>query len=65
MHEPFPPVTINFASVKVAGAPGLSLIALVVAIAFQFPEARWLLASGVAAGALVAAVLIGVRRRQS
>jgi hypothetical protein len=42
--------------------PGLSLVAIVVAIAFQFPEARWLLALGVIAGAAVAAALIAMRR---
>ena len=53
MREQFPPVTINFGAVRVAGVPGLSLIAIVIAIAFEFefPEARWLLALGLAAGA--------------
>jgi hypothetical protein len=63
MRERFPPVTINFGAVRVAGVPGLSLVAIVVAIAFQFPEARWLLALGVAAGTAVAAALIAIRRR--
>lgn len=63
MGDRFPPVTINFGAVRVAGVPGLSLIAIVVAIAFQFPEARWLLALGVAAGAALAAALIAIRRQ--
>ena len=63
MREQFPPVTINFGAVRVAGVPGLSLIAIVIAIAFEFPEARWLLALGLAAGAAVAAALIAIRRR--
>jgi hypothetical protein len=62
MADRFPPVTINFGAVRVAGVPGLSLVAIVVAIAFQFPEARWLLALGIAAGAAVAAALIAIRR---
>jgi hypothetical protein len=62
MGQQFPPVTINFGAVRVAGVPGLSLIAIVIAIAFQFPEARWLLALGAAAGAAIAAVLIAVRK---
>jgi hypothetical protein len=62
MRNQFPPVTINFGAVPVAGVPGLSLIAIVIAIAFQFPEARWLLALGIAAGAAVAAALIAIRR---
>jgi hypothetical protein len=64
MAQQFPPVTINFAKVQVVGWPGLSLVIIVIAIAVQFPEARWLLLSGVAAGALVAAVLIIWRRRR-
>ena len=38
MREQFPPITINFTPVKVVGIPGLSLVAIVVAIAVQFPE---------------------------
>jgi hypothetical protein len=63
MREPFPPITINFAPVKVIGIPGLSLVAIAVAIAVEFPEGRWLLLSGVGGGVLVAALLILVRRR--
>ena len=62
MREQFPPVTINFGAVRVAGASGLPLIAIVIAIAWQFPEARWLLESGLVAGSIVAATLILVRR---
>jgi hypothetical protein len=62
MRDQFPPVTINFGAVRVAGAPGLSLVAIVIAIAWQFSEARWLLALGVAGGAAVAAALIAIRR---
>ena len=65
MTESFSPVTINFGAVKVAGGPGLSLIAIVVAIAFEFPEARWLLMSGVAGGLLLGAAMILARRRRS
>jgi hypothetical protein len=53
MAERFPPVKINFASVDVVGVPGLGLVAIVVAIALEFPEARWLLLSGVAALAVL------------
>ncbi len=62
MREQFPPITINFTPVKVVGIPGLSLVAIVVAIAVQFPEARWLLLSGLAGGMVLAATLILVRR---
>jgi hypothetical protein len=64
MREQFPPITINFAPVKVVGIPGLSLVAIAVAIAVEFPVGRWLLLSGLAGGILVAAALILVRRRQ-
>jgi hypothetical protein len=52
--ERFPPVKINFASVDVVGVPGLCLVAIVVAIAIEFPEARWLLLAGLAGGAVLA-----------
>ena len=54
MAERFPPVKINFASVDVVGVPGLCLVAIVVAIAIEFPEARWLLLGGLAGGAVLA-----------
>jgi hypothetical protein len=54
MAERFPPVKINFASVDVVGVPGLCLIAIVIAIAMEFPEARWLLLGGLAGGAVLA-----------
>ncbi len=59
----FPPVTINFAPVQIVGIPGLSLMVIVAAIAVQFPEARWLLLSGIAGGAMLAAILVFVRQR--
>jgi hypothetical protein len=64
MREQFSPVTINFGAVKVAGIPGLSLVAIAVAIAFEFPEAAWLLVSGLTAGAALGGALIALRRRQ-
>ena len=64
MREQFPPITINFAPVKVVGIPGLSLVLIVIAIAVEFPEARWLFFSGLAGGAILAAALILVRRRR-
>jgi hypothetical protein len=65
MREQFPPININFAPVKVIGIPGLSLVAIAVAIALEFPEGRWLLLSGIAGGAMLAVVLILRRRRQT
>ena len=63
MRDYFPPVTINFAHVRIVGIPGLSLVAIAVAIAFEFPVGRWLLVSGVAGGVVVAVALILSRRR--
>ncbi len=63
MRDQFPPVSINFSSVNVAGWPGLALVLVAIAIALEFPQSRWLLLAGVVAGALLAAVLIVVRRR--
>ena len=63
MREQFPPVKINFASVNVVGVPGLALVLIVVAIAMEFPETRWLLISSATAGATVAALRIALRSR--
>src|SRR5258706_13618210 len=65
MREQFPPITINFTPVKVVGVPGLSLVAIAVALAMQFPEARWLLLSGLAGGVVLATALILMRRRHT
>lgn len=64
MAEQFPPVTINFASVKIAGAAGVPLLVVVGAIAVVFPIARWLLLLGALGGLLVSAAMILVRRRR-
>src|SRR5262245_39521147 len=62
MREQFPPITINFAPVKVIGIPGLSLVAIAMALVVEFPEGRWLLLAGITGGLLVAAALIRLRR---
>jgi predicted membrane protein len=64
MRDQFPPVSINFSSVNVAGWPGLALVLVMAAIAMEFPQTRWLLLGGVVTGALLAVVLIVVRRRR-
>jgi hypothetical protein len=61
MTQEFSPVKINFASVNIVGVPGLMLVAVAVAIAFEFPQTRWLLLLGLAGGAVVAAVMIYTR----
>ena len=63
MREQFRPVRLNFASVDISGGPGLAVVGVVVAIALQFDEARWLLAGGILGGALIAAAMILIRRR--
>jgi hypothetical protein len=62
MREQFPPITINFAPVKVIGIPGLSLVAIAVAIVLEFPEGRWLLLFGLTGGILTGICLILKRR---
>ncbi|HKB12722.1 MAG TPA: hypothetical protein VKD69_18795 [Vicinamibacterales bacterium] len=63
MREEFPPVAINFGAVKVVGIPGLSLVAIAVAIAFEFPLAAWVLLLSIAAGFAFGGTLIALRRR--
>jgi hypothetical protein len=58
---PFRPIPTNFTPVNVIGVPGLMLVLIAIALAWQFPEAQWLIAAGLAGGALVAVALI--RRR--
>src|SRR5438874_2356095 len=62
MRGQFPPITINFAPVKVIGIPGLSLVAIAVGIVLEFPIGRWLLVCGILGGVLVGAALIVLRR---
>jgi hypothetical protein len=63
MREQFPPVTINFSSLRVVGWPGLVLVLIVIAIALEFPQTRALLLLGAAAGTAVGAALVYVRSR--
>src|SRR5437660_3080632 len=62
MREQFPPITINFAPVKVIGIPGLSLVAIAIALVVEFPVGRWLLLAGLTGGAALAAALIRLRK---
>jgi hypothetical protein len=62
MREQFRPITINFAPVNIVGIPGLMLVLIAIALAFQFPEARWLVLAGLVGGIVVAAALIARRR---
>jgi hypothetical protein len=64
MREQFRPVTINFASVNVVGGPGLALVLVAMAMAVEFPEARWLVLGGLAGGTIIATLLIVCRRRR-
>lgn len=57
--------SINSSAIRVAGAGGIGMLALVIVLAIAFPAARWLLAGGVAGGAIVGAVLFAVRRRRA
>ncbi len=64
MAEQFQPVQINFASVRIVGIPGLTLVFIAWAIAVEFPEARWLALRGLAGGILIALAMIIRRRRR-
>jgi len=64
MHERFRPIATNLTPVNVVGIPGLTLVCVAIALAVQFPEARWLIAAGIVGGAAIAAALIVRRRRR-
>jgi len=65
MRDQFRQITINFAPVNVVGVPGLMLVLIAIALAVQFPEARWLVVSGLAGGSIIAALLVWRRSRTS
>lgn len=52
---------INSSAIRIAGAGGLGMVAIVVVIAADLQPARWLLTLGIAGGALIAAALIAAR----
>jgi hypothetical protein len=63
MREQFRPIRTNIASVDITGWPGLTVVVVIVAIAFEFPETRSLLLFGIVSGALLAAAMIYHRSR--
>jgi hypothetical protein len=56
---------INSSAIPVAGIGGLGMLAFAGVIAYAFPEARWLLALGLAAGTIFASALVVLHRRRS
>lgn len=64
MREQFRPIATNLTPVNVVGIPGLMLTVVAVALAVQFPEARWLIAATVVGGSVIATLLIAGRRRR-
>ena len=65
MSERFRPIATNLTPVNVIGVPGLMLVLIAIALALQFPEARWLIAAGLIGGAAIATLLIRRRARRS
>ena len=65
MREQFRPIATNLTPVNVVGVPGLMLVLIAIALALQFPEARWLIAAGLAGGSCIAVLLIKRRQRRS
>ncbi len=61
MKEPFRPIATNLTPVRVIGVPGLALVIIAIALAWQFPEVQWLIAATVIGGGAIAVLLI--RRR--
>jgi len=65
MRERFRQIPTNLTPVNVIGVPGLMLVLIAIALAWQFPEAQWLIATGLVGGALIAFVLIRKRDRST
>jgi len=61
-----PPSTniINMASIRVAGVGGLGMVAMAIIVAIFVPRIRLTMAIALLLGAVMAAVLIALRRRQ-
>lgn len=65
MREQFRPIATNLTPVNVVGIPGLMLVIIAIALAFQFPEVRWLILATVTGGSAIAWMLISRRWRRS
>jgi len=58
----FRPPNINFASIRIAGVPGLAMFVMVIAIAVAIPAIGWLLTAAIVSGITLGLFLI-LRRR--
>jgi hypothetical protein len=65
MRERFRPIATNLTPVNVVGIPGLALVAIAVALGWQFPEVQWLIAAGLTGGTAIAVLLIRRRAHRS
>ena len=54
--------SINMSGIQVAGVGGLGLVAVAGLMAYEFPQAQWLLAFGTIGGVILACGLIVFRR---
>ena len=63
MTQPERAVQINISGIPVAGVGGLGLVAMAVLVSVVMPAARWTMVAGLIGGALLAVVLVIVRRR--
>jgi len=65
MTERLRPIATNLTPVNVIGVPGLMLVLIAIALAWQFPEAQWLIVGGLAGGAGIAFLLVKRRQHRS
>jgi hypothetical protein len=62
MTQPERNVQINISGIPVAGVGGLGLVAMAVLVSVVMPAARWTMVAGLIGGALLAVLLVIVRR---
>ena len=57
-------VEINMSGIPVAGVGGAGLVVVALVTTVVFPEARWLLAAGLAGGVVLGTALVLMRQRR-
>ena len=55
-------VSINMSGIEVSGVGGLGLVAVAGLMAYEFPQASWLMAFGAIGGVILACAMVAFRR---